>query len=151
MGVGVDILRWAAEADPSVCVELIFGAGDPITEAQLEFRFLVEATPAYLDAYFAVSRAAVLAEIHDTPPPRALTEARQAAALAAYQEALTALVLAAPNPEALVLVATEPERAAPADVCAFGILTLGALPEVEPADRNDVVLMMILQMQAEAG
>jgi hypothetical protein len=125
-----------------ICAANTRGALDPVETAQAEIGYLATLEAEELDAYLALTRAALVAEVTDTPPFVPLTNREEQSAGTAYQAAFVTGIDAHPE-NALVLEAVENFDLAPDHaICELTKISLRAALSVE-GETGDLVVRLL--------
>lgn len=134
-----DTFAWVAQNRPEGCVNMLTpepGADgvNPSLAYQNAYQATLDADE--VAAILALSREALTAAVSGAPAANDFTGDQITTGLLAYQSAVTANLMAMPDPLALIAAAGNLAEAPAADVCAIGLLSLEALVGLDPPERD---------------
>ena len=137
--------QWVANTDPDGCRTLLVASPDDPAVQALEAAHQATLTDDEVNAVLAFGRNALRAMINDTPPANTFGELETRLAYGVYDIAVNAAIDATGNREGIT-AAARGQPASAADHCALLTITIAEIIELEPADR-DRVLQLVLGAQ----
>lgn len=142
------ILQWMDVASPDDCKRLMFAdEQSALDNGRLEMKYYARLSRGQLDAYFALLRKAVLAELRDFPSTRSLNSEQVQIADQAYQARLEQAAQRDDVALETLLAMADPTAAPARAACDAGKLMFRTLLEMKGFAADLVVLKMVLSAQ----
>jgi hypothetical protein len=142
------ILQWMNVAGADDCKRLMFSDDQSaVDNGRLEMKYYPRMAQGELEAYFALLRKAVLAELRDFPSAKSLNREQLDIADKAFEARLEELIRRGDTPVETLLAMAEPSKAGAPAACEAGKLIFRTLLDMKGFAGDLMVLKMVLSAQ----
>lgn len=142
------LLRWMTIATPEDCKQVMFAQDKSAMDSgRLEMKYFARMSQAELEAYLALMRKAIFAELRDFPSTRSLNGEQLQIADKAFQAKFEDALKNDKASLDVLMAMTDPENAPPQAACSAGKLILRTMLDMKGHAGEWMMLKMVLSSQ----